>query len=201
MSDEEKLDQPEAKRPRCQKPDVIVVVGTGDKQQEFECYKVLLGLASHVFDAMLSSNMKEGATGKIFLPDKDPCYWEHFYSFIDPTTSHSAKVTESSLFVLTPWFYQYQMEVPLKMCTTFICDRKKLNISHANVAKCLVNDFLPYIQLAARHNLELSYQLLSTSFKPSLRNCRDSICASIDSINAIVAFLQQKEPGTLFGMI
>ena len=55
-----------SKKARSEPPtDVVVKVGTGDKMQEFECHSVLLRLASEVFEAMLTSPMKEATTRTI----------------------------------------------------------------------------------------------------------------------------------------
>ena len=63
-------------------PDVTVVVGTGDNQQEFECYKTVLSFASQYLDAMLSNDMVENSTSRIEFPDKDPEEWKIVYGYM-----------------------------------------------------------------------------------------------------------------------
>ena len=63
-------------------PDVTVVVGTGDNQQEFECYKVVLSFASPYLDAMLSNDMVENNNSRIEFPDKDPDEWKIVYGYM-----------------------------------------------------------------------------------------------------------------------
>ena len=67
---------------RSMPPDVTVVVGTGDNQQEFECYKVVLSFASPYLDAMLSTDMVENSTSRIEFPDKDPEEWKIIYGYM-----------------------------------------------------------------------------------------------------------------------
>jgi hypothetical protein len=127
-----------------QKPDVTVIVGNGDSKQIFEYYGVLLAYASPVFDAMLSSGMKEGVSKVINLPTKDPEEWRLFLQCIDPAAAAGyfcedkyfdtefddiiadnpgieAKekeefLNESSTIRLVPWFHEFQMEVYLRTC-------------------------------------------------------------------------------------
>ena len=97
-------------------PDCIVSVGNGDKREEFECYEVILCMASEVFDAMLGGSMKESHTSRIDLPDKDANEWTLFYKFIDPKTCREAKITTENVFKLVPWFHHFQMESLLQEC-------------------------------------------------------------------------------------
>ncbi len=52
-------------------PDVTVSVGSGDEKQQFQCYKVLLCLASYYFDVMFSTDVSENATSHVEFPAKD----------------------------------------------------------------------------------------------------------------------------------
>ena len=79
MDDTTQLQQ---KRSRSMPPDVTVVVGTGDNQQEFECYKAVLTLASPYLDAMLGNDMVENSTSRIEFPDKDPEEWKILYGYM-----------------------------------------------------------------------------------------------------------------------
>jgi hypothetical protein len=101
---------------RSHPPDVVVVVGSGDDAEEFECYQLILRMASEVFDAMLSGSMRESQTARIELPDKDPAEWKLFYEFIDPTACREAKITTANVMKLVPWFHQFQVERLSKEC-------------------------------------------------------------------------------------
>jgi hypothetical protein len=61
-------------------------VCTGDNQEEFECYKVVLSLASPYLDAMLSNDMVESSTSRIEFPDKDPEEWKIVYGYMTRDT-------------------------------------------------------------------------------------------------------------------
>ena len=74
------------KKIRSMPPDVTVVVGTGDYQQEFKCYKVVLSLASPYLDAMLSNDMVENSTSRIEFLDKDPDEWKIIYGYMTRDT-------------------------------------------------------------------------------------------------------------------
>jgi hypothetical protein len=97
----------ETKRQRFQEPDVVVVVGP--EKEEFHCYRLLSSLASDFFDAMLSNRMSENETGQIVLSDMDPDVWRLVYTFIDPATVRTPKVTKDNVEVLVPWFHRFQM--------------------------------------------------------------------------------------------
>eukprot|EP00339_Tiarina_fusa_P026926 CAMPEP_0117044608 /NCGR_PEP_ID=MMETSP0472-20121206/30913_1 /TAXON_ID=693140 ORGANISM="Tiarina fusus, Strain LIS" /NCGR_SAMPLE_ID=MMETSP0472 /ASSEMBLY_ACC=CAM_ASM_000603 /LENGTH=340 /DNA_ID=CAMNT_0004756397 /DNA_START=135 /DNA_END=1157 /DNA_ORIENTATION=- len=116
--DREAIDDslPGSKRVRSQEPDVTVVVGTGEDKEEFQCYRLVLSLASECFDAMLSAGMKENLESKIEFPDKTPQEWRLFYSFLDPATSRSAKISSDNVEALIPWFHEYQMSSLLEEC-------------------------------------------------------------------------------------
>lgn len=101
---------------RSQAPDVVVAVGQGDGMQEFECYKVVLALASPYFDAMLSADMIENSSSRIEFPDKDPEVWKLFYQFIDPKQNRVATLDATTSMTLIPWFHEFQMESYLKEC-------------------------------------------------------------------------------------
>ena len=52
-------------------PDVTVTVGSGDAEQQFKCYKVILCHASDYFDVMFSTDFVENSTSHVKFPDKD----------------------------------------------------------------------------------------------------------------------------------
>ena len=111
---------PPTKKLRTQEPDVIISVGSGSSKQEFECYKFILCYASEYFDTMLSLPLREAESSRIELPDKDPEEWKQFYEFIDPATNRNAKITEQNVWILAPWFDEYQMEYLHNQCDEFV---------------------------------------------------------------------------------
>ena len=133
--------QPSPKRVKSQPPDVVVVVGQGDAQVEFECYSTLLSFASEVFDTMLSTDMKEKRTHRIDLPDKNPEEWKMFYDFIE---DRNAKVearersgvrpsvilseTKERARLLLPWFHEFQMTALVEECDD-VLQRELLSFS------------------------------------------------------------------------
>lgn len=155
---------------RSQEPDVVVVVGSGVKKEEFHCYRLNLSFASEVFDAMFCSGMKENETGKILLPDKDPNEWRLFYEFFDPATVHNARVTDANVETLTPWFHHFQMMRLLENCDEIVCEIiKELNLELID-AKTQFNDMLPYLEMSVRYNLESARAMASGSFKSCYGN-------------------------------
>lgn len=115
-----KKPEPPTKKLRSQEPDIVVVVGSGKKKQEFECYKLFLCYACEYFDTMFSHGLKENETSRIELPDKDPDEWKIFYEFIDPSTIMSAKVTNENALMLAPWFSEYGMDLLKEECDEVI---------------------------------------------------------------------------------
>ena len=110
--------EPKHKKLRSQPPDIIVAVGSGTNQKEFECYSQILCFASEYFDTMLSAPMRERTNARIEFPDKDPEEWKLFFNFIDPSTSHStaAQVNKDNVFILAPWFHEHQMDFLFEQC-------------------------------------------------------------------------------------
>ncbi len=123
---------PAKKKLRSQAPDVVVSVGTGSKNQEFECYKIILSYASDYFDSLLSDISPDAAStifsgqrgeppvSRIAFPNKDPEEWKLFYEFVDPTTHKEAKVTIDNALVLAPWFREFKMNDQLDECDAII---------------------------------------------------------------------------------
>ena len=104
---------------RAVEPDVTVTVGGVD----FLHYSTFLCCNSDYFDAMLSVDMKEKAEKRIEFVDKDPEEWKLFYSFIDPRTCNTAKLTTENVDRLLPWFHEFAMEHRLTECDTIMCRR------------------------------------------------------------------------------
>ena len=95
------------KKVRYTSPDVVVSVGSGESMREFQCYGSFLSYASPVLDAMLSSRMKEGQTGRIEFPNKDPEEWNLFYEFISP--AHPSDITNDNVLILLPYFHEFEV--------------------------------------------------------------------------------------------
>lgn len=111
---------------KSQPPDVIVSVGTGDSKQDFECYKVVLAFASPYLDAMLSSEMKEGESGRVEFPMKDPEEWKLFYAFFGPQNigqGSQAVIDSENVLQLLPWFHEFQMDYYVKVCDTYLAEQ------------------------------------------------------------------------------
>lgn len=106
------------KKLRSQPPDVTVAVGEGGALQEFECYKVVLSIASPYFDAMFSAGMRENETHRIEYPDKDPEEWKIFYQFL----GHEIDIKEYAK-ILSPSFHEFQMNRHLEKCDGILADK------------------------------------------------------------------------------
>lgn len=138
------------KRVKSQPPDVVVAVGRGEAQVEFECYGTLLSFASEVFDTMLSTNMREKNTHRIELPDKDPAEWKLFYDFVE--NSRYAKVEDGTRArILLPFFHEFQMTALVKECDDALLKE--------------MSDRCPYYgKERTEVTLQLCHELLSMSY-------------------------------------
>lgn len=114
------------KKLRCQDPDVTVAVGSGATMQEFKCYRVVLSIASDLFDTMLSDAGNILDDVRIEFPKKDPEEWKVFYSFIDPATSRSARISTENVGMLVHWFYEFQMTDLLNECDRILASDEYL---------------------------------------------------------------------------
>lgn len=135
---------------RYQSPDIVVSVGSGSSAQEFECYGLMLSSASPYLDAMLSTKMKEGENGFISFPDKNPNEWKLFYEFVDPQTARHARIDRENVFMLLPWFHEFQMATCVNECDECI------------LQKCLVH---PKVVTTAQDKLLFSMQQRFPLFK------------------------------------
>lgn len=108
------------KKIRAQAPDVIIAVGDGDRQQEFECYKIVLAFASPYFDAMFSTGYMENESNRVEFRDMDPEEWKRFYEYVDPKkigdANHVTNINEENAKALVPWFHHFEMDSFLQMC-------------------------------------------------------------------------------------
>lgn len=110
------------KRIRSAEPDVKVIVGG----EAFYHYGVLLSLASEYFDSMLSSDMIEGETKVVEVPDKDPKEWRQLFQFFDSRTSApGGELTEEDYryIKLLPWFSELRIKEGLNHCDVILKDR------------------------------------------------------------------------------
>ena len=145
---------PPKKTLRSQPPDVIVAVGQGDDQVEFECYKYALCYNCEYFDTMFSLPLRENETSRIHLPDKDPEEWKVFYEFIDPATSTLAEVTDKNAILLVPWFHEYRMDMLLAKCDDMIHHNMIHDDNDATVVSLMM--LLDKFEFCERYSLERS---------------------------------------------
>ena len=102
-------------------PDVTVTVGSGDAEQQFKCYKVILCHASDYFDVMFSNDFMENSTSHVTFPDKDPDGWTLFWNYILPGSRDDIDV--SNVEHLLPWFHHFDMVNELKKCDMILTKR------------------------------------------------------------------------------
>ena len=73
---------------------------------------------------MLSSSMKEGTSGTIEFPGKDPNEWKVLYEFITPQkmrmATHNPELNRENLLALLTWFHEFQMVYHVKECDEFL---------------------------------------------------------------------------------
>ena len=111
------------KQIRSMPPDITVVVGKDDMEQEFQCYQAILSFASPYLDAMLSSNMVEKNNSRIEFPEKDPKEWQIFYAII--ACDEDFTINEENARMLTPWFHEFQMKKYLEECDDVLKEEVK----------------------------------------------------------------------------
>lgn len=92
-------------RLRSSDPDCTVIIGT----KVFLHYSTLLCNCSEFFDAMFSSDMKEGQSKSVTFSDNnmDPNEWEQVYRFIGSPATADLKVED--LPMLVQWFSELRM--------------------------------------------------------------------------------------------
>ena len=164
--------EPSPKRVKSQPPDVVVAVGRGEAQVEFECYGTLLSFSSEVFDTMLSTNMREKNDHRIELPDKDPGEWKMFYEFVE---DRNAKVetysdeTKTRARILLPWFHEFQMTALVKECDDAL--------HKEGPTRCWVS----YSKGKRKEIFQLCHELLSMSYVYGLPRTQKSASESLSS--------------------
>jgi hypothetical protein len=104
------LDDRPSKRARKEEPYVTIIVG-GEK---FRHNRQILCVASDVFDRKLHSGLNESLSLTIVFPHKDPEEWKLFASFLEPVSG--AKITESNVETLVPWFHEFDIAYMLNEC-------------------------------------------------------------------------------------
>eukprot|EP00746_Dinoflagellata_sp_MGD_P026528 gnl/MRDRNA2_/MRDRNA2_162540_c0_seq1.p1 gnl/MRDRNA2_/MRDRNA2_162540_c0~~gnl/MRDRNA2_/MRDRNA2_162540_c0_seq1.p1 ORF type:complete len:303 (+),score=56.65 gnl/MRDRNA2_/MRDRNA2_162540_c0_seq1:86-994(+) len=77
-----------------------------------------LGLASPVFAAMLTSNMREGLSYRIELPDKSKEEFMMFMTFLRPVSR--VHVTVENVDQMLPWFDEYQIATLKEDCESLL---------------------------------------------------------------------------------
>jgi len=139
------LSQPPSKRRKLVETDLTVVVGEGAEKKIFPCHKLVLRLASEVFDSMFSHDMKEKQESVLELRDKAPAEWELFYSFIDPETAGLAQINRTNVLTLLPWFHEYGM-------TSLVCQCDRIIAKLANTG-AQSDDLIHYALLSYHYEL------------------------------------------------
>lgn len=147
-------------------PDVKVIVGG----QTFHHYAALLCNCSDYFDAMLSSNMKEGQTNVIEFVDKDPQEWKRVYDFIgDPS---NAQLELETIPMLVPWFSELRLSGWLRRCDKVLdigiheernefdsLQAKKATVGSKRVeATAIINRILDHVQVSVAFHLASSME-------------------------------------------
>ena len=177
---------------RSHPPDVTVSVGSGDEKQQFQCYKVLLCLASDYFDAMFSTELVENASSHVEFPAMDPKGWTLFYNFICPGCN--AVIDRSNVEHLLPWFHQFHMVTCLKKCD-FI-----LSQSIKELAPGCFTEFVELFQLARFYGMEEAVDSARTKMKDFFRNSAYPYYVDITSLHGLVRIeppLQTSESGLI----
>jgi len=82
--------------------------------QAFMVHSAIVGLASPVFAALLTSGMQEGLAKKVELPGKIKEEFQMFLSFLKPLSRE--RVNVSNVDKLLPWFDEYQVCVLKDEC-------------------------------------------------------------------------------------
>ena len=75
---------------------------------------------------MLSSEMREGESGRVEFPMKDPEEWKLFYAFFDPQNigqGSQAVIDSENVLQLLPWFHEFQMDYYVKVCDTYLAEQ------------------------------------------------------------------------------
>lgn len=140
----------------CMDPDVVVLVGL--EQEQFQCYRVVLTLSSDVFYAMLSNSMSENERSTVVLPDMEPAVWKLFYSFIDPRSHRSAKITKFNIAILVPLFHRYHMIECDEILKKVV---EAVKTSDFDCCGSVLDKLLPCLSMSATFGLQLSYEIAS----------------------------------------
>ena len=99
-----------SKRPRTTEPDLTVVV----EDERFEVHSLLLMLASPVFKQMLTSDMAEGTSDEVVLPDKKKDEFAIFYACLQLNTRQP--ITLENAHFLVEWADEYQVNMLKDQC-------------------------------------------------------------------------------------
>ena len=111
---------------------VIVSVGTGPLKQEFK-YSSAIHVA-YLEYLVHSGQVVTGDKDEISFPDGDPEGWKLFYQFISPdnnlylvkdTSTTKAKIKNSNVLKLLPWFHKFQMKQHVQACDKLLAQNWK----------------------------------------------------------------------------
>lgn len=148
----------EPKRLRGVEHDLKVMVGN----QTFHHYSYSLRLASEYFDTMLSMPMQEGITNVLKFPSRNPTEWSIVYQFLDPSSARSAKITNSNVQMLVPWFHEFQMHNLLTECDEVISsilskyDTIHTGLSDLKKPRQEIKDLMDKVELCIKYDLKKS---------------------------------------------
>ena len=190
---------------KSQPPDVIVSVGTGDSKQDFECYKVVMAFASPYLDAMLSSEMKEGESGRVEFPMKDPEEWKLFYAFIDPEKigqrSQQAVIDSRNVLALLPWFHEFQMDDHVKECDEYLAKSyfKPLTSTQTFLEhrRASLDAMLSVLHLADMYDLRAAKEIMDKTFAFDMLNMTPHEMEDMYDLATVKSLLQSIMPLTL----
>lgn len=186
------------KRIRSAEPDVKVIVGG----KVFLHYSQELALNSEYFDAMLSSDMKEGQTKVIEFPDKSPYYWEKVYKFMSNPAA-VADFEHANIRELIPWFSELRMTEWFNRCDIFMDKAIKEEIEEYDdlegnrafdmkqTADEKVHEVLQYLLTSVTYQLKASMET-GLEFIESL--LPDSFCFfSQKSVAVLISILKHQD--------
>jgi len=171
---------PPAKRPRfTREPDLEVEV----EGKTFRLHSHVLMAASDVFTTMLESQMSEGQSGYIKLPDKASKEFELLVRHLDLRGGAAAPmINEDDVAILLRWADEYQMDGLKERCREFLERHRVCNATHA-LKLCLEFEFT---ELAT---------MISKSLAIDVFNRRKEITEFVDEpivMKAVVRHLQRK---------
>lgn len=149
-----------------QAPDVVIVVGDGNRRQEFACYRLFLSSASRHFGQLFSATAATTELQRIEWKDKDPDEWKLFYSFVDPATLRNAAITPENVEVLVRWFHGFGMAGLLAECDAVLATKLLLEKDEQMETLVSMGD------IAVARNLDQTKEVVKKLLVPLLKDPR-----------------------------